>query len=55
MTTQQPPQEPRSDGTAINWDNVAVETRMMIRLNERAQQALKESPGSTPGQGSSAT
>jgi len=28
------PQEPRSDGEAIDWANVAVETTLMLRLQE---------------------
>jgi hypothetical protein len=28
------PQEPRSDGEAIDWANVAVETTVMLRLQE---------------------
>jgi hypothetical protein len=28
------PQEPRSDGEAIDWANVAVETTVMLRLQQ---------------------
>ena len=36
MTTPTPstPQAPRSDGEAIDWANVAVETTVMLRLQE---------------------
>jgi hypothetical protein len=33
-TTPATPQEPRSDGEAIDWANVAVETTVMLRLQE---------------------
>jgi hypothetical protein len=34
MTTQQPPQAPRTDAAPIDWANVAVETTVMLRLQE---------------------
>jgi hypothetical protein len=32
--TTSTPQPPRSDGEAIDWANVAVETTVMLRLQE---------------------
>jgi hypothetical protein len=32
--TTSTPQAPRSDGEAIDWANVAVETTLMLRLQE---------------------
>lgn len=33
-TTPATPQEPRNDGEAIDWANVAVETTVMLRLQQ---------------------
>jgi hypothetical protein len=38
------PQEPRSDGEAIDWANVAVETTVMLRLQEAPPVAAARSP-----------
>ena len=34
MSTSNPPQAPRADADGIDWDNVAVETQVMLRLQE---------------------
>lgn len=54
MNTPQPPsttpQAPRTDGDAIDWDNVAVETAVMLRLQE-APPATRASQGKPPAKG----
>ena len=46
MTSATPstPQAPRSDGEAIDWENVAVETTVMLRLQEAPPVAAAPSP-----------
>ena len=43
-TTPATPQAPRSDGEAIDWENVAVETTVMLRLQEAPPVATARSP-----------
>ena len=43
-TTPATPQEPRNDGEAIDWANVAVETAVMLRLQEAPPVAAAPSP-----------
>lgn len=43
-------QDPRTDGQAIDWDNVAVETAVMLRL-QKAPPATRASQGKPPAKG----
>ena len=43
-TTPSSPQAPRNDGEAIDWANVAVETAVMLRLQEAPPVAAAPSP-----------
>ena len=43
-TTPSTTQEPRNDGEAIDWANVAVETTVMLRLQEAPPVAAARSP-----------
>ena len=43
-TTPANRQAPRSDGEAINWENVAVETTVMLRLQQAPPVAAAPSP-----------
>ena len=47
-TTPATPQEPRSDGEAIDWANVAVEATVMLRLQEAPPVAAAQSQSRKP-------
>lgn len=46
-TTPAPPPTSRTDGEAIDWDNVAVETTVMLRL-QPSQKAAATSRAANP-------
>jgi hypothetical protein len=48
MTTPATPQPPRNDGEAIDWANVAVETTVMLRLQEAPPVAAARGKGNHP-------
>jgi hypothetical protein len=47
-TTPATPQEPRNDGEAIDWANVAVEATVMLRLQEAPPVAAASSKRPKP-------
>ena len=47
-TTPVNPQPPRNDGEAIDWTNVAVETTVMLRLQEAPPVAAAQSSPRKP-------